>query len=219
MADTIRLEEFTGIIQNKVVAVWTTGDGPVWLPTEFMLSQYITRILVVGRTAPASLSLAADSGWTQVWRSPGTKEWSCLLGILPHMPGPILIVVSPDVALTPKILASLKETTTIVLRASGSSPWPAANVDHVFFPILGPATTGLMPIVQDWLGRAGSQSRALDLKTLVPQLATQSYALTIAEGIWHWYKPADSPPLATLTVAQVARQLQVLGAVLEKMTV
>ena len=219
MADTVRLEEFTGVIQDKVVAVWTTGEGPVWLPTEFMLSQYITRILVVGRTAPASLSLAADSGWTQVWRSPGAKEWACLLGILQHMPGPVLIVVGPDIALTPKIVAALKDTTTIVLRAPAAAPWPAASADHVFFPVLGPATAALMPVVQEWLGRAGSQPRALDLKALVPQLVTQGYGLTIAAGVWHWYKPADSPPLATLTVAQVARQLQVLGSVLEKMSV
>jgi len=216
MASTIRLEEYTDVIQDKIVAVWS-AEGSVWLPTEFMLSQYITRILVVGRTAATSLSLAADSGWTQVWRSPGAKEWACLLGILQHMPGPVLVVVGPDVTLTPKIMAGVKGT-TVVLRTP-AVPWPAGadHADHVFFPVLGPANTALMPVVQEWLGRAAP--RALDLKALVPQLAAQGYGLTVAGGVWHWYKPAESPPLATLTVAQVARQLQVLGTVLEKMSV
>jgi len=221
MAETVRLEEFTGVIQNKVIAVWQTdsqgSQGSPWLPTEFLLSQYITRILVAGRTSPASTALTADPSWTQVWRSPGAKEWSCLLGVLQHMPGPILIVVSPDIVLTPKVLSALAGATTIVLRSASASSWPAGAEapTQVFFPILGPGP--LMPIVQEWLGRA--VPRSLDLKTLVPQLASAGYGLTVAEGVWHWYKPADSPPLATLTVAQVAKQLQVLGTMLEKMII
>jgi len=218
MAETVRLEEFTGVIQNKLVAVWSASDASVWLPTEFLLSQYITRILVVGRAVPASLTLAADSSWTQVWRSPGAKEWSCLLGVLQHMPGPILIVVGPDIVLTPKLVVALRSSgvTTVALRAA-TSAWPAGaeSADQVFFPILGAATGPLMAVVQEWVGRA--TPRALDVKILIPQLATAGYGLTVAEGVWHWYKPADSAALVTLTVPQIAKQLQVLGSMLEKM--
>jgi hypothetical protein len=216
MAETIRLEEFTGVIQNKVIAVWT-GDNP-WLPTEFMLTQYITRILVTGRASPVSVTLSADPSWTQVWRSPGAKEWSCLLGVLQHMPGPVLIVVTPDIALTPKVLSGLANATTVVLRSVGSVGWPsgAEAPTHVFFPVLG--TSGpLISVVQEWVGRAAP--RALDLKMLLPQLASAGYGLMVADGLWHWYKPADSPPLATLTVAQMAKQLQTLGSMLEKMVI
>jgi hypothetical protein len=218
MAETVRLEEFTGIIQDKLVAVWSATES-VWLPSEFLLSQYITRILVIGRTAPASMTLAADSGWTQVWRSPGAKEWSCLLGVLQHMPGPILIVVGPDIGLTPKLVTALKgaAATTVVLRSSTLWPAGADSADQVFFPVLSSATGPLMPVVQEWTAKAAP--RSLDIKMLVPQLAAQGYGLTVAEGVWHWYKPADSPPLVTLTVAQVAKQLQVLGSMLEKMSV
>lgn len=218
MADTVRLEEYTGLFENKVVVVWGS-DGSTWLPTEFMLSQYITRILVVGRIASASLTLAADPSWTQVWRSPGAKEWSCLFGVLPHMPGPILIVVGPDITLTPKVVAGLGGCAAIVLRAPGGAPWPASETPaQVFFPVLGDrSTAALMPTVQEWIPRA--VPRSLDLKTLLPQLSAAGYGLTVAEGVWHWYKPADSPPLASLTVAQVAKQLQLLGASLERMTV
>ena len=221
MAETIRLEEFTGVIQNKIITVWSadtgvsTGVGP-WLPTEFLLSQYITRILVVGRTSPMSLALAADSSWTQVWRLPGAKEWSCLLGILSHMPGPVLIVVGPDVVLSPKVLGALKDVTTVVIRSNmvGMPMTP----DHVFFPILtNPVPAYLNTILQECLGR--SVPRSLDLKILIPQLAAQGYGLTVAEGVWHWYKPADSAPLVTLSVAQIAKQIQILGGTLEKMTV
>jgi hypothetical protein len=220
MGDTIRLEEFTGLIQNKTVAVWQGSDAAaIWLPTEFLLTQYITRILVVGRAAATSVSMAADPGWTQIWRSPGAKEWSCLLGILQHMPGPVLIVVGPDVILSAKMIGALRDVTCVVMRsATGLYGWPtgADQPEHVFFPVLGDrATASLTPVVHDWLGRA--VPRSLDLKTLVPQLAAQGYALTIAAGVWHWYKPADSPPLVTLTVAQVAKQLQTLGTMLEKM--
>jgi len=227
MTETVRLEEFTGVIQNKVIAVWHAegsqgsqgSQGSPWLPTEFLLSQYITRILVAGRTSPASTALTADPSWTQVWRAPGAKEWSCLLGILQHMPGPVLIVVSSDIVLTPKVLTSLSGATTVVLRSASASGWPAGAEApaHVFFPIIGSGTATLMPIVQEWLGRA--VPRSLDLKMLVPQLATAGYGLTVAEGVWHWYKPADSPPLATLTVAQMAKQLQVLGLMLENMII
>jgi hypothetical protein len=222
--DTIRLEEFTGVIQNKVITVWSadgTGVGTgintnPWLPTEFLLAQYITRILVVGRTSPVSLSLAADSSWTQVWRLPGGKEWACLLGILEHMPGPVLLVVGPDVTLSPKVVGALKGVTTVVIRSSllGMPVTP----DHVFFPVLtSPVPAHLNAVIQECLGR--SVPRALDLKTLIPQLAAQGYGLTVAEGVWHWYKPADSAPLVTLTVAQIAKQMQILGTTLEKMTV
>jgi len=216
MAETIRLEEFTGVIQNKLVAVWQATDT-VWLPTEFLLGQYITRILVVGRTLQSSIALASDPSWTQVWRSPGAKEWSCLLGVLQHMPGPVLIVVGADIVLTPKLIVGLKGTNTIVLRTPGAG-WPtnAEPADQVFFPVLGDrGTQALMSVVQEWLGRA--VPRTLDLKTLMPQLAAQGYGLTVAEGVWHWYKPADSPPMATLTVAQVAKQVQILGAMLERL--
>jgi hypothetical protein len=219
----IRLEEYTGVLQNKLVAVWDVGGGTVspWLPTEFMLGQYITRILVAGRAAGQSTAMAADPSWTQVWRSPGGKEWSCLLGILPHMPGPVLVVVGPDMPLTPKLVASLREVcrgtsapTVVVLRQAGGAGWAGDAADQVFFPVLPPTAGPLMPVVQEWAGRAAP--RGLDLKVLLPQLAAQGYALTVADGVWQWYKPADSVPMATLTVAQVARQLQILGAVLEQ---
>jgi len=51
---------------------------------------------------------------------------------------------------------------------------------------------------------------------LLPQLAAQGYGLTAADGAWHWYRPADSVGFATLTVGQIARQLMILGSVLER---
>ena len=218
MAETIRLEEFTGLIQNRFVVAWALDQNQnqnPWLPTEFMLAQYITRILVVGRTSPLSMTLAADSSWTQVWRSPGAKEWSCLLGILQHMPGPVLVVIGPDIALTPKMVSGLKDVCTIAIRCPGSSQGVPVGVqpDQVFFPVITSNT--LLPVVQEWVAKA--VPRSLDLKTLIPQLAAQGYGLTVAENVWHWYKPADSPPLVTLTVAQVAKQVQILGAMMERM--
>lgn len=217
-AETIRLEEFTGVLQDKVVVVWSSASSS-WLPTEFMLAQYITRILVTGRGSPASMELAADSSWTQVWRSPGGKEWSCLLGILQHMPGPVLLVIGPDMGLTPKLLTTLKEAkiTAIILRQVGASPLPSpsVDVDHIFFPVLDArSATSLGPVLQECVGR--SLPKALDIRGLTPQLTAQGYGLTIASGVWHWYKPADSTGLTTLTVPQIARQIQMLGSMLEK---
>lgn len=225
MGETIRLEEFTGLVQNKVVAVWQAPDAvDPWLPTEFMLSQYITRILITGRTSAMSTALVADQSWTQVWRSPGGKEWSCLLGILQHMPGPILIVVGPDIVLTPKLVTSLQGAgasgaSVFVLRQAGVTGWAGPPATQVFFPVLemGARYAGLMAALQEWVGHA--MPRTLDIKTLLPQLAAAGYGLTVAEGLWHWYKPADSAPMATLTVAQIARQLHILGTVLEKVAV
>lgn len=224
VAETIRLEEYQGLLQSKLIAIWQNPDAvAAWLPTEFMLSQYITRILVVGRTSPISVAMAADPSWTQVWRSPGAKEWSCLLGLLSYMPGPILIVVGPDLVLTPKLVGSLQgarsapATTICVLRTAGSAGWAGeGQADNVFFPVMDGArmSAAMSAIIQEWQGRAAP--RSLDLKAVLPQLAAQGYALTVADGVWHWYKPADSAPLATLSVAQIARQLQILGAVLEK---
>ena len=222
MHPTIRLEEYTGTIQSKLVAVWQVSDtgANAWIPTEFLLGQYITRILITGRASPQSTALAADSSWTQIWRSPGGKEWSCLLGVLPHMPGPMLLVVGPDVALSPKLVASLRETcrgataaTVLVLRHP-TTPWVGEAADQVFFPVLGEGSGGLLTVIQEWAARAAP--RGLDFKTLLPQLAAQGYALTVADGVWQWYKPADSPPLATLTIGQIARQIQILGAMLEQ---
>lgn len=211
--DPVRLEEYTGLIQNKLVAVWQ-GPGAItpWLPTEFLLSQYITRILVTGRQSPMSTAMAADGSWTQIWRSPGSKEWSCLLGIIQHMPGPILLVVGPDIALSPKIVANLKTDglTTLVLRQSQGFP-QGTVIDQVFFPIVDSGST-VIAAIQEWSGKAAPKT--LDLRTVIPQLTAQGYGLTVADGVWQWYKPTDSPPLVTLTVQQIARQLQVLGELL-----
>jgi len=216
-ADTIRLEEFTGTLEGKVAVIWSAMPS-AWLPTEFMLAQYITRILVTGRGSPTSLELSADSGWTQVWRSPGGKEWSCLLGILQHMPGPVLLVIGPDLGLTPKIVASLREVavTTLVLRQVGGSVLPSpVEFDHIFFPVLDArSSAALGPILQEWTTKA--VPKALDIRGLTPQLTAQGYGLTVALGIWYWYKPADSAALTSLTVPQIARQIQMLGVMLEK---
>lgn len=218
--ETIRLEEYTGLIQNKIVAVWHGPDAASpWLPTEFLLAQYITRILVTGRTSPLSSALSADPSWTQIWRSPGGKEWSCLLGVLPHMPGPALIVIGPDIAITPKLMQQIRATgsvTVVVLRVAGGPGWNGDPADHVFFPVLdgGRISAPMMAAVNEWTARA--IPRQLDLKPLLPQLAAQGYALTVAGGSWFWYKPAESTGFAALSVAQIARQLQILGTLLEK---
>lgn len=211
--DPVRLEEYTGLIQNKLVAVWQGPNAITpWLPTEFLLSQYITRILITGRQSPMSTAMAADGSWTQIWRSPGSKEWSCLLGIIQHMPGPILLVVGPDIALSPKIVANLKTDglTTLVLRQTQGLP-QGTVVDQVFFPVVDSGST-VIAAIQEWSGKAAPKT--LDLRTVIPQLTAQGYGLTVADGVWQWYKPTDSPPLVTLTVQQIARQLQVLGELL-----
>ena len=211
--DPVRLEEYTGLIQNKLVAVWQGPNAITpWLPTEFLLSQYITRILVTGRQSPMSTAMAADGSWTQIWRSPGSKEWSCLLGIIQHMPGPILLVVGPDIALSPTIVVNLKTDglTTLVLRQSQGFP-QGTVIDQVFFPIVDSGST-VIAAIQEWSGKAAPKT--LDLRTVIPQLTAQGYGLTVADGVWQWYKPTDSPPLVTLTVQQIARQLQVLGELL-----
>jgi len=212
----IRLEEYTGLIQNKLVAVWQAPDAVTpWLPTEFLLSQYITRILITGRQSPMSTAMVTDGSWTQVWRSPGAKEWSCLLGILQHMPGPILLVVGPDMALSPKLTTNLKGAfTTVVLRQTIG--WSGDLPDQVFFPILegGAKFAGIAAAVQEWTAKAAPKT--LDLRALTPQLAAQGYGLTVSDNVWQWYKPTDSQPLVTLTVPQIAKQLQILGALLER---
>lgn len=230
--ETIRLEEYTGVIQNRVVAAWQAPDAVTpWLPTEFMLSQYITRILVTGRTAAMSTALAADQSWTQVWRSPGAKEWSCLLGVLPHMPGPVLIVVGPDITLSPKLMTSMRSTVTaaaggggnltvIVMRQTGGAAWVGEPADQVFFPVVEVGAVrfaGVTAVINEWIGR--TSPRTLNTAILLPQLTAQGYALCAAEGLWHWYKPADSLPLIPLTTGQIARQLHILGSILENMVI
>ncbi len=222
--DTIRIEEYTGVIQNRVVLAWQAPDAiQPWLPTEFLLAQYITRVLVTGRASSISSALSADQSWTQVWRSPGNKEWSCVLSVLAHMPGPVLIVVGPDVSVTAKLISSLQtaarsgQATVVVLRQPGAAPWAGEPADQVFFPIADAKAGALLTAIQEWVPRAAP--RGLDIKALLPQLAAQGYGLTVSDGVWQWYRPADSTGIATLTVGQIARQLQILGAVLEKAVV
>ncbi len=225
--EVVRLEEFTGLLQNKLVAVWQPPEAAAaWMPTEFMLSAYVTRILVTGRTAALSTVLTADPSWTQVWRAPGGKEWSCLMGLLQHCPGPILLVVGPDVALSARLVTALQGArsgaTILVLRSTGpgAAGWVGDAADQVFLPVLesGPRFAGLLVVLQEWLGRT-TAPKSLDTKTLLPQLAAAGYGLTASEGTWYWYRPAESTGVATLTVPQIARQLMILGSVLERATV
>jgi len=223
-AETVRLEEFMGVLQGRLVVAWQTADAVTpWLPTEFMPAAYVTRILVTGRAAGLSTALTADPSWTQVWRSPGSKEWACLLGILVHMPGPMLLVVGPDIVLSPKLVGALKSAATegatvIVLRsvASGMPAWPVGVdvmlPDQVFLPVLG-GGPGLMAVFNEWAARAVPR---LEAKTLLPQLAAQGYGLTVTGGTWYWYRPTESAGMVTLSVAQVARQLTILGGMLER---
>jgi len=223
MSETVRLEEFTGFIQNKLICVWQDPVSPAaWLPTEFLLSQYITRVLVVGRLSPLSAGLASDSSWTQIWRSPGTKEWSCLLNVLQHMPGPIMLVIGSDLALSPKLISLLRctsaDATVLVLRQPGiaGAGWNGDPPDQVFFPVLTPTGNHeLLASLNEWTLRTAPKH--LDAKTLLPQLAAQQYGLTASDGTWMWYCPADSPGLVTQTVPQIARQIQLLGAMLATM--
>lgn len=237
MGDVVRLEEFTGSLHRKIAVVFEGGSNG-WLPTEFMAAQYITRILVAGRSSPSSATLASSSDWTQVWRAPGATEWSCLLGILHHLPGPVLIVIGPDVAVSPKILSSLRtatDSTVILLRspsndastasyatakayASQSSSLLSDHMDHnsqVFFPVMDGSSKAshlIMNHLNDWIGRV-----ALDIKSVLPSLASAGYGLTITDGTWYWYNPVESAPMSALTVAQVGRQIQVLGSLLESL--
>jgi hypothetical protein len=222
--EVLRIEEYTGLIQGKVVCAWQAPDAAApWLPTEFMLSQYITRILITGRASALSSALTADPSWTQVWRTPGAKEWSCLMGILGHMPGPVLIVIGPDIVLSAKLVGALNETcarggqtTAVILRQiGGGAGWVGDHAAHVFFPVLDGTKHLLLPVIQAEV----AAPKHLDFKTVLPQLAAQGYALTVADGVWQWYKPTDSTGLATLTVPQIARQLQILGSVLNTMGV
>jgi hypothetical protein len=224
--EVVRLEEFTGLLQNKLVAVWQSPDAVTpWLPTEFMLSAYVTRILVTGRSAALSTVMAADPSWTQVWRAPGGKEWSCLMGLLQHMPGPILMTVGSDVALSARLVAALQGarsgTTIVVIRSigAGNPGWAGDAPDQMFLPVIetGARSAGLLAVLQEWAGRTAP--RSLDTKILLPQLAAQGYGLTAAEGTWYWYRPAESTGMATLTVPQIARQLIILGSVLERTAV
>jgi len=216
MGDVVRLEEFTGSLHRKIAVVFE-GGAHGWLPTEFMAAQYITRILVAGRSSPSSATLASSSDWTQVWRAPGATEWSCLLGILHHLPGPVLIVIGPDVAVSPKILSSLRtatDSTVLLLRSPSSTA--IDQMEHnsqVFFPVMdgtSKASHLIMNHLNDWIGRV-----ALDIKSVLPSLASAGYGLTITDGTWYWYNPMESAPMSALTVAQVGRQIQVLGALLE----
>ena len=47
------------MIQGKLVAVWQAPDAAApWLPTEFMLGAYVTRILVAGRSGAVSAAVS-----------------------------------------------------------------------------------------------------------------------------------------------------------------
>ena len=224
MAETVRLEEFTGVLQGRFVVAWQVADATVpWMPTEFMPAAYVSRILITGRVAALSTALTSDPSWKQVWRSPGGKERSCLLGVLPHLPGPMLLVVGPDIVLSPKLVSGLKGAadaggTVVVLRCAGGGmpTWPiGADVigpDQVFLPVLG-GSAALIAVFNEWSTRTAPR---LDPKVLLPQLAAQGYGLTATGGRWFWYRPSESVGVATLSVAQVARQLTILGGLLER---
>ena len=128
------------------------------------------------------------------------------------------MVIGPDMALSPKLVSNLKSggLTTLVLRQTqGWSPG-SDQPDQVFFPVVesGAKSATLVAAIQEWSARAAP--RSLDLRVVIPQLTAQGYGLTVADGVWQWYKPSDSPPLVTLTVQQVARQLQILGEILSR---
>lgn len=220
-SDTVRLEEYTGVLQDKMVVVWQSPDAVVpWLPTEFMPAAYITRILITGRNSPISTGLTADPSWTQVWRSPGAREWSCLLGILPHLPGPVLIVIGPDISLSPGLISNLQSiTATVIVTRSVTGPgWihSPSSPDQIFLPILGNnSPASLNSIFNEF---ASHTLPKLDPKVLLPQLAAQGYGLTTTNGNWFWYRPAESGGLVTMTPNQIARQLNILSALVEKLT-
>jgi hypothetical protein len=138
------------------------------------------------------------------------------------MPRPLLITVGPDVGLSAKLVSSLRaatnaatlgQTSLVIIRQPAQQPWVGEPADQVFFPILNGLTPAFHAAIQEWVGRA--VPRSMDFKGLLPQLADKQYALTVAEGVWFWYRPSESGGLAVMTAQQIAQQLLLLGKLLE----
>jgi hypothetical protein len=65
------------------------------------------------------------------------------------------------------------------------------QADQVFFPSLETCAVrfaGITSVISEWASH--TSPRTLYTKVLLPQLA--------AQGLWQWYKPADSLPLIPL---------------------
>jgi hypothetical protein len=135
-----------------------------------------------------------------------------------------MVAVGPDVGLSAKLVSSLRaaasaatvgQTSVIVIRQPGLLSWAGETADQVFFPILNTLTPAFHAAIQEWVGKA--VPRSMDFKGLLPQLADKQYALTVADGAWFWYRPAESGGLAVMSAQQIAQQLLLLGKLLESL--
>ena len=198
MSDVL-VEGFGSDISRTCSLVLCDNASDLWIPYEFIGTEAVTRILLVGDHSSGTRGLIASESWTMILSmtgGAGSRNWSFLATMRKHLLEPIMIVVCPDVALPAAIMPILEGATLIVFRWISEVKTLGVNASSIFFPISVQATQIVLAQRALWRGmalRTSDTNLSLILNEIRPQgLFLVSSILDGGIVSLAWYRPKDS---------------------------
>lgn len=205
MADVLQLEGFGSDIGRSCSIVFCDNASELWLPYEFISNDLVTRILLVGEHSSGTRGLIASDKWTMILSmlgDGGSRNWSLLASMRKHLIEPVLIVVSPDVAVPAAVIPILQGCTLIVYRWISEAGSVGLNASSIFFPLSVQATQIVLAQRSLWRGmalRTSDTNLNLILQETRPQgLHLVSSILDSGVVSLSWYRPKDSNDMMLL---------------------
>ena len=205
MSDELQLEGFGSDITNTCSLVFCENATELWIPYEFIGTEAITRILLVGEQSSGTRGLIAGEKWTMILSMigvTGSRNWSFIASLRKHFIEPVMIVVAPDVVIPPAVIPSLNMT-LIVFRWISEAGTVALNASSVFFPLHIQASQIIAAQRAIWRGmplRTSDNNISLVIQETRPQgLCLVSSVLDGGVVTLSWYRMKDSDDMMIKT--------------------
>jgi hypothetical protein len=200
----LQIEGFGNDITGTVAVVYCDTATGLWIPYEFMQQRVGgSRVLIHGELGAGSRGLIAAERWTQIFDVTGTcgaRNWSILASVIPHLIGPVLLVITPEVVLPAAFIPYCKATTTVLFRWITDTANPSGvGARSLFFPLNVSANQIVAAQRSFWKGmplRTGDSNLSLVLNE------TRGQGLHLVSSVFEtgvvtlaWYRPHDSDEL------------------------
>jgi hypothetical protein len=170
----------------------------LWIPYEFIGSEAITRILLVGEHSSGTRGLVAGENWTMILSMlgvAGARNWSFIASLRRHMVEPVLVVVAPDVVIPQSVIPTL-DMTLIVFRWISEINSINLPAKSIFFPLNVQASQIVGCQRAIWKGmpmRTSDNNLSLVIQETRPQgLCLVSSVLDGGVVSLSWYRLKDS---------------------------
>jgi hypothetical protein len=203
MSDILQLEAFGSDISNTTSLILCDTGTELWLPYEFLPVNPVTRILLIGEHGAGTRGLVAGEKWTTIFDMTGvagSKNWSILASIMKHLIGPVLVVITPDIAIPASFFGYIgNNVSLIVYRWLSECENLTINASTIFFPLSIQHTHIIGVQRAIWRGM-GLRTSDANLAAIIQETRPQGLCLAssiLESGIvsLSWYRTKDSNDL------------------------